>query len=74
MLSVKEAAGVAGASRSLVYGWVKAKAFPVYRRGAPGKRGKIVIPEADFRAFLETQKVGAEDSSAPLGLAHLSLR
>ena len=74
LLTVKEAATAAVTCRSTVYGWVGGRCFPVYRRGGKGKRGKILIPEGPFLAFLETQRVepGPTDA-APLRFKTLKL-
>jgi excisionase family DNA binding protein len=76
-LTVKEAAALAPTSPSLVYQWVAERRFPVYRIGAKGKRGKIVIDEPAFRTFLETLKVGAGDATPPppprVRLSHIRL-
>lgn len=65
MLTVKAAAALVPTSPSLVYQWCGERRFPVYRVGGRGKRGKILIDEAEVRAFLEALRVGAEQPAAP---------
>jgi excisionase family DNA binding protein len=64
MLSPREAAKRIGVSESLIYSWVETKALPHYRAGARGKRGKILIAEADLDAFLQTLRVEAREPAA----------
>ena len=83
-MTVRQAAERIGVSISLIYLWVESKALPHYRAGARGKRGKIVIAEADLLAFWESLKVAAvlvETRAAPpvkcatkmMKLKHISL-
>ena len=65
MLTVKEAAALVPTSTSLVYQWVAERRFEVLRVGRRGRRGKILIDETTFRAFLETLKVGAAEEAPP---------
>jgi hypothetical protein len=57
------------ASLSLVYAACKAGRLPHYRVGkTPGRRGKYVIREADFLAWVESCRVGEtrpEDGGPP---------
>jgi hypothetical protein len=46
-------------SESLVYLWIEQRELPHYRLGRKGKRGRIVIDETDFLAFLASRKVEA---------------
>jgi len=67
MLSVRQAALKIGVSESLIYSWIEARQLPHYRIGAKGKRGKILIAEADLEAFIESLRVepeGAERRAA----------
>lgn len=57
MLSVRQAAERIGVSAALVYGWVGAGLLAHYRLGGRGKRGKILVDEADVAAFLVTRRV-----------------
>jgi excisionase family DNA binding protein len=57
VLSPRMAAQRLGVSLSLVYSWVESRLLPHYRAGAKGKRGKILISEADLLAFFEGLKV-----------------
>ena len=56
-LTVKKAADKIGVSASLVYSWCTTKRLRHYRVGDIGKRGKILIDEADLDAFLDSLKV-----------------
>ena len=58
-LSVRQVTERAGVSLNLVYGWVRDRRLPHYRVGTTGKRGRILIDEADLDAFLESLKVGS---------------
>ena len=51
-LTVKQAACRAGVSSSLIYAWCAGRLLRHYRPGKQGKRGKILIDEADLDAFL----------------------
>jgi excisionase family DNA binding protein len=65
-LTPQEAAALVPVSLSLLYEWVAEKRFEVTRAGRKGRRGKILIDEAVFRAFLDTLKVGpAAEPPAP---------
>ncbi|MBL8795248.1 MAG: helix-turn-helix domain-containing protein [Planctomycetia bacterium] len=44
---------------STVYLWVEQRQLPHYRLGGKGRRGRIVVDEADFAAFLASRKVDA---------------
>ena len=57
MLTVKQAALRLGVSMSLVYLWVESRQLAHYRAGANGRRGKILIADADLVAFMENLKV-----------------
>jgi hypothetical protein len=46
-------------SESLVYLWIEQRDLPHYRFGGKGKRGRILIDEADFLTFLASRKVEA---------------
>ena len=59
MLTPRQAALRWGISVSLVYGWVESRALPHYRVGEKGRRGKILLAEADLVAFMEGLKVPA---------------
>ncbi|MFO0845494.1 MAG: helix-turn-helix domain-containing protein [Gemmataceae bacterium] len=52
MLTVAQAAERIGVSDSLIYEWCGAGLLPHYRFGRPGKRGKVMIEEADLDRFL----------------------
>lgn len=59
MLTPRQAANEIGVSLSLIYAWVEGKLLPHYRAGLNGKGGKILIAEADLRAFWESLRVEA---------------
>jgi len=59
-------------SVSLIYLWIEEKELPHYRLGGKGRRGRIVIDEDDFAAFLASRKV-MPSSSLPEGLVHIRL-
>jgi excisionase family DNA binding protein len=52
MLTPKQAAARIGVSDSLIYEWCSSGLLPHYRFGRRGRRGKILIDEAEFDAFL----------------------
>jgi excisionase family DNA binding protein len=52
MLTPKQAAARIGVSDSLIYEWCASGLLPHYRFGRPGRRGKILIDEGEFDAFL----------------------
>jgi excisionase family DNA binding protein len=52
MLTPKQVAERIGVSDSLVYEWCAEGLLPHYRVGRKGKRGKVLIEQADLDAFL----------------------
>jgi excisionase family DNA binding protein len=56
-LTAKQAAQQAGVSLALVYAWCQEQRLPHYRFGGEGRRGKIMIDEADLTQFLEECRV-----------------
>ena len=65
-LSVKQTAERLGVSPSLVYQWCQEKRLAHLRLGKAGRRGKILITEADVEAFVGALRVEAgEESTAP---------
>jgi excisionase family DNA binding protein len=64
-LTVHQAALLVPTSDSMVYQWVKEKRFDVLRVGGRGRRGRILIDEGVFRAFLESLTVEGDDESPP---------
>jgi excisionase family DNA binding protein len=66
MLTVAEAAGRIGVSESLVYQWINERLLPHYRFGGKGKRGKVMIEEADLSAFLANCRQDAKPEVPPL--------
>src|SRR4051812_30809890 len=79
-LTVKQAAAAAGVCPTVGFGWVGNRLLPVYRLGGAGRRGKILIDDADLAAFLTSRRVeaaGPAPAPAPrrtlLRLRHLRL-
>jgi excisionase family DNA binding protein len=78
-MTVKQAAERAEVSVGLIYCWIESRLLPHYRLGASGRRGKIVIAEADLLAFLDTMKVEVRPAptpmvkAKPIKLRHLEL-
>lgn len=68
MLTPAEAAERVGISLSLIYQLCAEKRLPHYRIGGDGRRGKVLIDEADLDAFLISCRVDADglDESEPL--------
>jgi excisionase family DNA binding protein len=68
MLTPAEAAERVGVSLSLIYQLCTEKRLPHYRIGGDGRRGKLLIDEADLAAFLAACRVDADglDESEPL--------
>jgi len=66
--TVKRLAERHSVSRAMIYVWVEERRFPVYRIGARGRRGRILIDDEAFVAFLDTQRVeaGPIQPSGPL--------
>lgn len=74
MLTVKQAAEQVGISESLVYEWCAEGILPHYRFGRKGRRGKILIDETEFEAFLAGCRQKARQDTAPLPeLRHIQL-
>jgi excisionase family DNA binding protein len=69
-LTPKQAAERAGVSRGLIYAWCDQQALPHYRFGGKGKRGKILIDEAELDSFIESRKV--DQASVPPACAPAS--
>ena len=66
MLSVFEAAQRASVSPSLVYKWTTVeRRLPHIRAGSRGRRGKILIEEADLTAFIASLRVEGEIEHQP---------
>jgi excisionase family DNA binding protein len=62
-LTPETAAEKIGVSRSLIYQWIEEGRITHYRLGGRGKRGRIMIDQADLYRFLEQQKVEARSFS-----------
>ncbi len=52
MLTVKAAAQKIGVSESLIYEWCGEGSLVHYRFGRKGRRGKVMIEDADLDAFM----------------------
>jgi excisionase family DNA binding protein len=73
-LSPRETAEYAGVSVSLVYQWCAERRLPHFRLGKSGRRGKLLIEQADLDAFLESLRVGAGKEEPVGGLRHIRRR
>jgi len=60
MLTVKQAALVSGLSASLIYLLCAQKKLAHLRCGTKGRRGRVLIAEADLAAFMESCRIGAD--------------
>lgn len=72
MLTPKQVAARVGVSDSLVYEWCAQGLLPHYRMGRKGKRGKVLIEEADLSAFLAGCRQEAKLEVPPLKHIRLS--
>jgi excisionase family DNA binding protein len=72
MLTPKQAAAKIGVSDSLVYEWCARGVLPHYRFGKPGRRGKILIDEAELDSFLAAHRQEATAPAVP-PLKHIRL-
>jgi len=61
MLTVKQAAELAGVSESLIYLLCDERRLPHYRPGGKGKRGKILIDPRDLDAYMQSCRIAAEE-------------
>ena len=73
MLTPRQASERLGLSLSLVYGWIESRQLCHYRMGAKGKRGRIMIAEADLLASIERLKVEAVQDQPAVRLHRPSL-
>ncbi len=55
---------------STVYAWIEEGELAHYRLGGKGKKGRIVIDEADFAAFLASRKVEANQRLPEVKFTH----
>jgi Helix-turn-helix domain len=62
VLTVAQAAGQAGVSPGLVYLWCSERRLAHVRAGGKGRRGRILIGEADLAAFLDSCRVPADQA------------
>ncbi len=65
MLTVKQIAERAGVGVNLVYAWCADGELRHFRLGATGRRGKILVAEDDWVAFLEARRVGTSLAPEP---------
>ena len=74
MLTVKQTSERLGISESLVYEWCAEGVLPHYRFGRKGRRGKILIDETEFAAFLAACRQEVQPDTAPIPeLRHIQL-
>jgi excisionase family DNA binding protein len=66
MMTVRQVADKIGVSDSLVYEWCSAGLLTHYRFGSKGRRGKIMIDEAELDAFLSSCRQEARPEVPPL--------
>ena len=71
MLTPKEAAGRIGVSDSLIYEWCATGLLPHYRFGKPGRRGKILIDDTEFNAFLASCRQEIRPQAQVPSLKHI---
>jgi excisionase family DNA binding protein len=75
MLTPAEIAKQYRVSPSLVYEWCRIGGLKHYRFGRPGKRGKVLVEEADLQAFLAERRVeGRRDDPPPASLKHIRIK
>jgi excisionase family DNA binding protein len=73
MLTVKQAALRLGVSDSLVYEWCTEGVLPCYRFGRRGRRGKILIDQAELDAFMAAHRHEAQAPAEVPPLKHIRL-
>jgi excisionase family DNA binding protein len=74
MLTVSQASDRIGVSESLIYEWCASGILPHYRFGRKGKRGKILIDEAELEAFrVSCRQEGRKDNGSLPILKHIML-
>ncbi len=57
LLSVADAAEVAGVSPSMIYSWCAEQLLPHFRFATKGRRGKILISPAELDIFMQSCRV-----------------
>ena len=72
MLTPKQAARRLGVSDSLIYEWCAEGVLTHYRFGRKGRRGRILIDETEFEAFLAGCRQEGRQDPAP-ELRHIQL-
>lgn len=70
-LTPKEAADRLGVSVQLVYQLCHERRLVHYRIGGEGRRGRVLIDEADLDAFMQSCKVEADNLPTDVDLPHL---
>ena len=65
-MTVAEAAERVGVSESLLYEWCAEGVLPHYRFGKIGRRGKILIAEADLDGFVAAHRQEVKPRAPPL--------
>ena len=73
LLTVKQAAELAGVSDSLVYEWCAENLVVHYRFGKKGHRGKVMIDEKDLEAFLASCRQEVRPGAETPQLKHIKL-
>lgn len=71
MLTVKQCAESIGVSDSLVYEWISEGALPHYRFGRKGRRGKVMVDEQEWQAFLAACRQEAKAQEEAFVLKHI---
>ena len=71
-VTIRQAAERTGLSTSLLYQICAERRLPHFRLGRDGKRGKILIEEADLDAFLAASRVEAGVGTGPAPLKHIT--
>lgn len=72
MLTPKQVSEQLGVSDSLIYEWCAQGLLPHYRFGRKGKRGKVLIEQADLNAFLAAHRQETKPQAPPL--KHINLK
>lgn len=74
MLTPSQAADRLGVSDSLIYEWCAEGVLPHYRFGRKGRRGRILIDETEFEAFVAgCRQEGRQDTAPVPELRHIKL-
>jgi excisionase family DNA binding protein len=73
VLTAKQAADRVGVSDSLIYEWCAQGILPHYRFGRNGRRGKILIDEAELDAFMAAHRQAGRPQAEAPPLKHIRL-